>query len=85
MEASCEFLAVWKAQLSGFHIGRGSSLWNRFSHGAVQIHGHVQVGRDNERIQEVEAVADGAKAESVPELEILTRTLVIGPPRCADG
>jgi calcineurin-like phosphoesterase family protein len=59
--------------------------WNRFYHGAVQLHGHEHGGLDNEGIQRFDVGIDSVGAEPVSEMEIVDRALAIEPPKYADG
>ena len=59
--------------------------WNRSSHGAVQLHGHVHDGLDNEGIRRFDVGVDSIGAEPVPEPEIIDQAPAIDPPKFADG
>ena len=59
--------------------------WNRFYHGAVQLHGHVHGGLDNDGIRRFDVGVDKVGTEPVSESEIIDRALAIDLPKYADG
>jgi len=58
--------------------------WNRSYHGAVQLHGHVHDGLDNEGIRPFDVGIDSIGVEPVPESEIIDQALAIDPPKYMD-
>ena len=61
------------------------ACWNRFYNGAVQFHGHMHGGLDNDGIRRFDVGVDSVGTEPVPESEITDRALAIDPPKYADG
>ena len=59
--------------------------WNRFYHGAVQLHGHVHGDFQNDEIRRFDVGVDKVGIEPVPESKIIDRALAIDPPKYADG
>ena len=59
--------------------------WNRSFHGAVQLHGHVHDGLENEGIRRFDVGVDSIGVEPVSESEIIDQALAIDPPKYTDG